>query len=198
VGYHVYQPPIISPKTIGIVALAAGLWVADRSLRFTRWVYYGVGNYCVLTPLPEGAVRVVMHRSIKAAPGSHMFLWVPGVRLIQTHPFTLCSNEPAEMVIHGRDGFTKALHAAASAQPGMKLRAALEGPYGHVPDAREYDKIVLLAGGSGITFTLAIALDWARHVRMRKHKSTLDFIWTVKSRGESKESITVPLKSDCQ
>lgn len=185
VGFHTYQPPDISPRTLIIVLLAVSLWVVDRTLRLSTWVYYGIGNYCTLTPLPEGATRVTMHRSIKATPGSHVFLWIPGVNSFQTHPFTLLANDPAEFVIASRDGFTKHLHDAAYAYSDMKFRAALEGSYGDFPDPRKFDRTVLVAGGSGATFTLALALQWARSVRLRKHKSRLDFVWTVKRKGTS-------------
>lgn len=167
-----------------IVGLAAAIWVIDRFFRLSRWLYYGVGNYCTLTPLPEGATKVRMHRAIKATPGSHAFFWIPGVRIFQTHPFSLLANNPAEFVITARDGFTRDLYEIACATPGARFRAAFEGAYGHVPEARIFDKVVLIAGGSGATFTLALALDWARNIRLRKHRSTLEFVWTVKSKCE--------------
>jgi predicted ferric reductase len=94
----------------------------------------------------------------------------------------LVSGEPAEFVVQARDGFTKELHYAACRNPGAPFRAALEGPYGVVPNSHEFDKIVLVAGGSGITFTLALALDWARRRRGPEDKSSLDFIWTVRNK----------------
>ena len=185
-AFHTYQPPDIALGTIVIAGVAACLWFLDRLLRLTRWIYQAVGNYCTLTPLPDGATRVTMHRSIKARPGSHVFLYVPGIRAWQNHPFTLLASQPAEFVIAGRDGFTRALHeAACRTGPKSKFRAAIEGPYGRVPDVRKYDKVVLVAGGSGATFTIALALCWARNLRSRKHKSTLDFVWVVRSTCES-------------
>jgi len=127
-----------------------------------------------------------MRRSIKAKPGSHVLLYIPGVRALQNHPLTLLSSHPAEFVVVARDGFTKSLYEAACDGAGAKtkFRASVEGPYGQVPGARRYDKVILVAGGSGATFTLALALDWARRLRARKHRSTLDFVWVVKTRGE--------------
>ncbi|KAK5114603.1 hypothetical protein LTR85_010180 [Meristemomyces frigidus] len=185
VGYHTHQPPNISPRTLIIVGLAAGLWTLDRMLRLSTRVYHGAGNYCTLTPLPEGATKVTMHRPIKALPGSHVFLWIPGVRIFESHPFTLLANKPAaEFVIAAQDGFTKHLHEAACKQsPGRKFRAAIEGPYGTTAEVREFDKIVLLAGGSGATFTLALALHWARDAQLRKPRSTMEFVWIVKTKA---------------
>ncbi|SMY18926.1 unnamed protein product [Zymoseptoria tritici ST99CH_1A5] len=179
VGLH---RPEIGLKALIITIVAAAMWFIDKSLRLSRWLYYGVGNYCTLTPLPGRATRITMHRSMRAQPGSMAFVWIPGVRMFQRHPFTLVSTEPAEFVVQARDGFTKELYHTACRNPGVKFRAALEGPYGVVPNTHEFDKIVLVAGGSGATFTLALALDWARRRRTPKDLSSLDFIWTVRDK----------------
>lgn len=125
-----------------------------------------------------------MHRSIKARPGSHAFLWIPSVRAFQTHPFTLVSNNPAEFVVDARDGFTKELHRLALENPKAMRRAAIEGPYGNMPSANDFDKVLLIAGGSGATCTLAMALDWVRRNKYSRDNRVLDFVWAVKSRGE--------------
>ena len=159
------------------------MFFVDRSLRLSRWIYYGVGNYCILEPLPEGATKVVLRRSIKAQPGSHAFLWIPAVRAFQTHPFTLVSNHPAEFVISAQDGFTKSLHELAVRNPKGKYRAAIEGPYGHVPKTMDYDKVLLIGGGSDATFTLALAMDWMKRNRNAVDKKALEFVWAVKNKG---------------
>ena len=171
-------------NAIAALIVAASLWAADRTLRFSRWLFYGYGNYCKLTPLPEGATRVTMHRSVKAGPGSHAFLWIPSVRRFQTHPFTLVSNNPAEFVIAGHEGFTKELHNLAIQSPKAMRRAAIEGPYGNVPSTADFDKVILIAGGSGATFTLALAMDWLRHQRTSDGNGNkiLEFIWTIKNK----------------
>lgn len=103
--------------------------------------------------------------------------------MFQRHPFTLVSTQPAEFVIQAQDGFTKALHLAASRNPGGRFRAAIEGPYCVAPKTRGYDKVILIAGGTGVTFTIAMALDWARRHRMLKQRNTLDFVWVVRNKA---------------
>nr|POE56286.1 ferric/cupric reductase transmembrane component 2 [Quercus suber] len=112
--------------------------------------------------LPEGATRVTLQRGLSAAPGSHAFLYIPGVRAFETHPFSLFATNPAEFVVNARDGFTRSLHQAAVANSGKKLRAAIEGPYGQPPAVLDFDKVVIIAGGSGATFCLSMALAWAQ------------------------------------
>lgn len=135
-----------------------------------------------------------MRRSIKARAGSHAFLWIPSVRAFQTHPFTLMSSDPAEFVIDARDGFTKELHRLALENPKTKRRAAIEGPYGNLPSANDFDKVLLVAGGSGITYTLATALDWVRKNKYSRDNKVLDFVWAIKSKG--KGYIDAPLKGN--
>ena len=177
VGLH---RPDLAGKALIVTILAASLWIADQSLRVSRWMYYGFRNHAVLTALPNGATRVTMYRGMKAKPGSHAFVWIPGVRAFQRHPFTLVSADPVEFVIKARDGFSKALHSKAQEFPNVKFRASIDGPYGQVPDTSVYGKVVLVAGGSGATFTIALALDWARKPKASETRRTLEFIWIVR------------------
>ena len=176
-------------NAIAGLTVAASLWFADRTLRFSRWLFYGYSNYCKLTPLPEGATRVTLHRSVRAQPGSHAFLWIPSVRRFQTHPFTLVSNNPAEFVIAAQDGFTKDLHQLALEDPKAMRRAAMEGPYGNMPSTADFDNVLLISGGSGATCTLAMAMDWLRKNKYSKNDKVLNFVWAIKNKGEHRVSI---------
>lgn len=174
--------PEMTVKAIIITILTGAIWFADKSLRLSRWVYYAVGNYGTLEPLAENVTRVTLHRSMRRArPGSSVFLWLPGVKKFQRHPFTLLSSNPVTFLIRAEAGFTQALYEHARQNPSVKLRASIEGPYGHVPNAHNFDKVVLIAGGTGVSFTMAVALDWSRTRRTPKDKRTLDFIWVVKN-----------------
>ena len=175
----------ISINAIAVIIVAACMWFVDRSLRLSRWIFHGYGNYCTITALPGGATRVVMTRPVKAQSGSHLFLWIPSVRKFQTHPFTLVSNNPAEFVISAQDGFTKALYEAAIQNPKALRRAAIEGPYGNVPNVRNFDKVILIAGGSGITYTMSMASAWMKYNKLARDSRPLDFVWTVKTKGTS-------------
>jgi hypothetical protein len=64
-----------------------------------------------------------------AVPGSHVFIWIPGVRATESHPFTIVSTSPLEMVVAAYDGFTKDLHACALKNPKKSLIASGICPY---------------------------------------------------------------------
>ena len=106
---------------------------------------------------------------------------MPGVSTIpfEAHPFTIASIDTMhdgtpiadeesfikiepywkELVffINIRDGFTKKLGDAA--QRGENVKVFVDGPYGKSPDLTDYDTSVLIAGGSGVSFTLPLFLD---------------------------------------
>ncbi|TRX90508.1 hypothetical protein FHL15_008677 [Xylaria flabelliformis] len=150
-----------------IAAFAGGLWFSDRLLRGVRLLRNLLNNNATLSALSsidgggKGGTRVLLKKPLAyATPGSHCFLWVPKVRIFQTHPFTIVSNgsRGLELVAWAEDGFTKSLHHMAQAG-ASGIWAAAEGPYGSFPDITNYDKVVLIAGGSGVTFAFGTALN---------------------------------------
>jgi predicted ferric reductase len=166
--------------------IAASTYTLDKTLRLSRFLHYLPSNTATLTPLhSSNTTRVTLTRSMAhAAPGSHAFLYIPSIRALQTHPFTMISRDPVEFVISARDGFTKNLFEAACEMPGRKVRAGVEGAYGRVPDVTSYDRVVLFAGGSGATFAFALAVEWARKQDIES-KKCLDFVWSVRTIGKS-------------
>jgi predicted ferric reductase len=178
VGMH---RPKFSSSTLVIVIFTACLWTLDRSIRSAKLTWNFFGNFATVTALPDNALRVKLSRRMHSSPGSHAFLWVPAIRWVESHPFTLLSSSPTEFVIRVYDGFTNDLYKTIQEAPGRSLRCSVDGPYGQVPNFNVFDRAVLVAGGSGASFTLAIALDLieasARSVKF------IDFIWIVRGSG---------------
>ncbi|KZO95850.1 hypothetical protein CALVIDRAFT_598906 [Calocera viscosa TUFC12733] len=135
--------------------------------------------------LPGRTVRLTLQtsRPITWAPGQHVLLRVPAISKLTMHPFTIASccdrDERGEMVlvIRARKGFTKQLWAyvhersgprrtvaetlfTANGRPkrGLLMRATVDGPYGSAERARwgENSSIVIIVGGSGVSFGSAI------------------------------------------
>ena len=174
--------PKFSSSTVIIVLCTACLWVLDRIVCGAKIVWNFFGNSATVTALPNGALRVRLRRRMPLSPGSHGFLWVPAIRWVESHPFTLVSSNPTEFVIRVYDGFTRDLYKAAQQAPERPLRCSVDGPYGQVPNFKHFDKVVLIAGGSGASFTFAIALDLIES-SSSKVKS-IDFIWVVRHQGK--------------
>ncbi|KAI3546150.1 ferric reductase like transmembrane component [Colletotrichum filicis] len=177
VGLH---QPELSKKIIIITAVAAGIWVADRVVRFIRVVLYSFNNNATVYPLPHGGTRIILKKApVGASSGEHCFLWVPKIRALEMHPFTIAAMNPLEFVINSYDGFTRELHEYAVQNPGATLKASVEGSYGTFPNPSEYNKIVLVAGGSGASFTVGTVLNLFKKVAQGSMPS-VTFVWMVK------------------
>lgn len=188
-GYH--QPNLAKKGLlIGPIVMAV-IWGTDRLIRGTRMLANLLGGtYAVIEPLPHGGTRIVLSKkpfgfSGATAAGRHAFVWIPGIRTFESHPFTIASADSAsaEFVVNSYDGFTRDLHTHAVQNPGARLRVAVDGPYGTMPDPLAFDKVVLIAGGSGATFTFGLAARMLNGMGAEAQKEIV-FIWAVKTQGE--------------
>ncbi|KAL5086977.1 hypothetical protein Trisim1_008540 [Trichoderma cf. simile WF8] len=178
VGLH---QPNFGEKIVYVVIVTAGIWVLDRLVRVARLLIYSANNSAVLTPLPNGGTRVTLKKApLGAVSGQHCFLWIPSIRTCETHPFTIAAMDPLEFVVNSHDGFTQDLHQYALKHPGATVKASVEGSYGTLPDTSEYDRVVLVAGGSGSTFTFGMALNMLKNVASTQLEKKITFIWMVK------------------
>ncbi|KAG1727437.1 ferric reductase NAD binding domain-containing protein, partial [Suillus lakei] len=82
--------------------------------------------------------------------------------------------------INVRQGFTARLKDAASTSDKVKI--FVDGPYGSSPNLGSYDTSVLVAGGSGVSYTLPVLLDIIEHVRDGKSNCCrVVFVWSIRS-----------------
>lgn len=197
VGGAMHQPDITENGLLIMMLVVAGLWGADRLLRAARMLFRSFNNYAVVEPLPHGGTKITLaKRPYGAVGGKHCFVWIPRVRLFESHPFTIAGTEPMEFVVNAHDGFTRDLHQYAVANPGARLKASVDGPYGTFPDpmSAEFDKVVLIAGGSGATFTFGLATNMLERMGPNSTKNIV-FIWAVKKHGKPGcSSLTIPYR----
>lgn len=176
--------PELTKKLIYVTIASAGIWALDRLIRVSRLLLYSANNSVVLTPLPHGGTRVTLTKSpVAAKSGQHCFLWIPSIRTFETHPFTIASMDPLEFVVASYDGFTGDLHDHAVSNPGISLRASVEGSYGAVPNTARFDKIIFVSGGSGASFTFGMALNALKKMSADCNKELI-FIWFIKQRSK--------------
>ncbi|KAK5632074.1 hypothetical protein RRF57_007788 [Xylaria bambusicola] len=182
VTFGLHRPQLESDKALGITIFVAALWGTDRLIRMGRLAFNSINNEATVFPLPNGGTRVVIKKQImRARPGKHCYVWLPHIRKFETHPFTIVATEPLELIINTHSGFTRDLHQYASNSPGATLKVSVEGPYGTLPDPMDYDKVVLVAGGTGATFTFGLAADMIQRLSPDSNKQ-IDFIWVSRSR----------------
>ena len=83
-----------------------------------------------------------------------MFLALPTIGPIESHPFTIANlpegdSKEVEMafVVRVRDGFTRRLRDHVQGKSGMcRAPIFLDGPYGAPPDITPYETCVFIAG----------------------------------------------------
>ncbi|KAH7890605.1 FAD-binding domain-containing protein [Phlebopus sp. FC_14] len=156
--------------------------------------------------LSDDFVRVKFRRPryFRWKPGQAAYLIMPSVSRfpLETHPFSIASidsplfvsNEQdlnrfsprgtadwkeLVFIISVRGGFTRRLRDAAAQNKTVKV--FIDGPYGPSPELGCYDTSVLIAGGSGITYTLPVFLNIIECVRNGASRcSRVVFIWAIR------------------
>ncbi|CDO76209.1 hypothetical protein BN946_scf184819.g9 [Trametes cinnabarina] len=82
-------------------------------------------------------------------------------------------------LIHVREGYTRRLAKAAT--KGEPVKVLVDGPYGFSPNLDCDDTVVLVAGGSGVSYTLATFLGVLSQVKAGKSRCCkLTFIWAIR------------------
>lgn len=155
-----------------------------------------IGEESAVTILPENAVKITIPTQTKWKPGQWAYLRMPGISVIQNHPFTiasLCSEDfPSDygdkyrdmtMVFRPFSGFTRRVYdTAVKKGPQKTYRSFIEGPYGGMQrQMASFDQVVFFAGGSGITAIASQLVDLVK--RMRDCKATtrsVHVIWAMK------------------
>ncbi|KAF3025525.1 hypothetical protein E8E14_009135 [Neopestalotiopsis sp. 37M] len=182
VGTGLHRPEWIDRIPIVMIMIAVA-WTLDRLTRLSFMLARSINNEARLESLPSGGTKVILKKTLKnAAPGTHCFLWIPRAQLFETHPFTIVSNGPdgLELVAKAHDGFTKSLNELAQKEgKQVSLYASVDGPYGTCPNPAAYDRVILVAGGTGATFAFGMLMDLLRRSE-QDSKLEVDLVWAVK------------------
>jgi predicted ferric reductase len=162
-----------------------------------------------LTALDGGVTKVQLSNSKIQhwSPGSFVLLSIPRFGWIESHPATIMSSPRSEngdmvFLLKSQQGFTKRIMTSANnsttallpstkqeseEQQNQQIQthtAFVNGPYGGShSDFGAFDSICLIAGSTGVTFTLAILQDLADRAVVFNKKLPLQrvhFIWCVK------------------
>ncbi len=109
----------------------------------------------------------------------------------QGHPFTV-ANSPGsgethlEFVVKVYDGTTRALARSIEKrnQPSVRIPVSVEGPYASRPKTEDFDRVLLFAGGSGITYASSALGDIVRRGREGSAVKEVRFVWVVQRLGK--------------
>lgn len=131
------------------------LWFLDRCVRAYRSSKaVTVRNITAIHCQAAGNVTEIRcTRPFPYYPGQYCFINIPSISLLEWHPFTISSASTYEVTFHIKDmgprTFTGRLYQAAQLQ--TPLTVSLDGPYGMPIDFSQYTKVLLVAGGIGVT-----------------------------------------------
>lgn len=179
------------------IIVICNIWRLHK-LNWTKpWRYaFFVGDEAAIQIMTENTIKITIPTQMKWVPGQYFYLRMPGISLLENHPFTvtsLCSEDfPSEYGEQYRDavlvfrpygGFTKkVLETAIEKGPFHTYRAFLDGPYGGMRrDLAAFDTCILIAGGSGITSLMSQLLNLIK--RMRDGKAItkkIVVVWSLK------------------
>ncbi|KAL0062973.1 hypothetical protein AAF712_010104 [Marasmius tenuissimus] len=114
-------------------------------------------------------------------PGQHYFFHFLTVQPFQSHPFTIASipslegDEPQELVVLIRqaNGLTKKLAKYLAKHDAKSIPVLPDGPFGGLGhDISIYDHVLLVAGGTGVTFVVPVLQDLIR--------KSIHVLWSVR------------------
>ncbi|GES63109.1 metalloreductase [Aspergillus terreus] len=205
------------------VWISIGFLVFDRVARYAWATYANLSifhpssknhplwaNRASFTPLPGNVTRITIENpGVRWKPGQHVFLTCHSIAPLQSHPFTISSipdDNKMEFLVRAEKGGTKRFFRYASKShnilgtsdttPVQKFRTVfIDGPYGRIRSLRQFDSVVLIAGGMGITYTLPCLRDIVSRWRTECSRDTspktrltttkrLRFVWVIKSRAQ--------------
>lgn len=147
-------------------------------------------NFGVRVHICNFLARVQVSSGIQHESGQYMFLRIPEVSMFEMHPFTISSAPTASqsrLTFHikgmGSKTWTGKLCELADTMSencsSTDLRVHMEGPYGAwsiLP--REFKRIILVAGGIGITPIMALATELQRMEFSLPKDTKIHLIWS--------------------
>lgn len=195
----------------------AGLvvWGFDRALGFLRMFVANKGWFlcvpgkreqtsaCTAELLEGEVVRLTVRRPLfKFSPGQHAFITMPGVARAryEQHPFTIANipNPRGDVVflVKGQTGFTRRLIDRLEHDVDDQLNCYLEGPYGTPHDLNHFGSAVLIAGGTGITYSISHLMEIVRQSRLGNSAvARVRVIWNI--RHKAFVTWIAPLLNEC-
>ncbi|EIW61249.1 uncharacterized protein TRAVEDRAFT_69649 [Trametes versicolor FP-101664 SS1] len=179
------------------------VWAFDRVLRTTRllWNNRGKGGTdhefgtATVELVSSDTIRLTLKRKFHWRAGQHAYLVLPTVSELPTeaHPFTIASiSQPLDgtegtsekdvvFIVRGRNGFTGRLREHAQRSGESRVAAFVDGPYGCPPDLSKYSTCILVAGGSGVSYTLPLLVDLVHRARAgTSDVRRVIFVWAVR------------------
>ncbi|KFG84708.1 putative ferric reductase [Metarhizium anisopliae] len=97
--------------------------------------------------------------------GQHIYLWIPRLGLLESHPYTIacahqikgtCCCNSIQLIIRSHGGFSKRIHDFAVKNPAKTLSGYVLGPFGVTTRWETFETLVLIGASTGASFTVPI------------------------------------------
>jgi predicted ferric reductase len=185
------------------------IWFIDRLIRLSRSSRRVEG--ATLRAITNEYTEVRFTGGVaNFAAGQFVFINVPAVSMLEWHPFTLSSDGAlTERTLHiknmGEGTFTARLNELAGRGHGeaVAVDCFVDGPYGaQRPDFDDFDAVLLVAGGIGITPCAAIAHQLTRPMPIVLSSTKVadtklcGLVWSVRGGGAIAEAVSLPMPTD--
>ncbi|QKX63229.1 uncharacterized protein TRUGW13939_10398 [Talaromyces rugulosus] len=202
------------------------VWALDRVMRIGRLGVLNLSKLQATIRYNKDAdsihLTVPVHGISRPRAGSYYSLYsVNGLKFWESHPFTLMSwNEVGakrtkdaalklRFLVRPNDGFTARLRDHVSQKTythteigtsEVSIRIAVEGPYGHTFNISNYQNVLMIMGGTGVTVALSY-LCMIRDIAIANEKPGISIrrvqlVWVVRDNHmfeEVYESELLPL-----
>ena len=183
------------------IYIPSALFIFDRFVRTARSIWNNVRPGQATLTSYDNVTKICIHPSrVKYwKPGQFVLLCIPRIGFGQSHPATIASTPSSHngdliFFLRANKGWTdKILRRASPSETGKSefmdveesFVALIDGPYGGThSDFAAFDTTLLVAGATGVTFTLPILLDIAQRATTQKLPlRNLTFVWIVKTLG---------------
>ena len=158
------------------------IWGLDRIIRVSYLIWKNRMWYWKTSDkdlahvelLSNDMVRLTLRRKMHWEAGQHAYLILPSLSKLpsEAHPFTISSvpyrldgshdekEKDVVFLIRAQGSFTSKLHEhALKEELPSTFPAFIDGPYGTPSNHKSYSTCLLIAGGSGISYTLPLLQD---------------------------------------
>lgn len=159
---------------------------------------YGMTNKCKMRKYASNSDKdhyfeILIENSddLRWEPGQHIFLRIPGVRVLESHPFSIVSSyEPSEethlkfiVKTGGLGGLTRYLYDKLPDIGYTDFDVMVDGPYGGSQrKTQRFDSVYLLASGTGISAVLPFLYESCKKFNSTESiTKAVSFDWIVKT-----------------
>jgi ferric-chelate reductase len=214
-----YHLPSTALYTRVYIWIPIGLYLFDRLVRTLRSMWNNIHpGRATLEVVAGGVTKIRVQTQVKRwSPGAYVLLSIPRYGIGQSHPATIASTPTSHngdliFILKGQKGFTRSLLKSANSSTTSLLAGAkeetptqqkthvtfIDGPYGaSQADFACFDTVLLVAGSTGVTFTLPILLDLVHRASKQRQKlpvRRIEFVWIIRN-SENTSWISEELQS---